>query len=181
MAGLEALGLSDRLADVEIIVHRQATEFELDLLLVLGFEKIHATAQRIAGHCLRMTPQEFPLRSCAGRYVRRRAIEIGLLSDRDVAGDPIFIKRKRRTATNLDDVTRVARSIGYEDVFLETLPMKEQIRRVATAERIFAFHGAALGHLYFRDPARRGCVVEAFSSGFATNWARANATMMGDA
>jgi hypothetical protein len=180
VAGLQALGLSERLEDVEIIVHPGSEPFEIEMLRTLGLEKVHATGESIVGQCLRMNPRKFPLRSYAGQYVRDRAIAAGVLTGLDPVSDPLFIKRKRRTATNLDEVTRIARKFGYEDVFLEDLPMRDQIRRVATASRIFAFHGAGLGHLYFRDSRRRGCVVEAFSSGFATNWARANAIMMGD-
>lgn len=180
LMGLEALELRDRTADVHFIVHPQCLEFEVNLLRTFGFENIHRTEDPVAGTCLIMNPSKCPLRSVVSPYLRQRAIDVGILSPRTATSDPIFIKRRRRTAINLDEVTAIANRFGYEDVYLETLPMRQQIQRVATASRVFALHGAALGFLYLRDPEHHGCVVEAFSSGFANNWARANAVFLGD-
>lgn len=180
LVGIRALGLANREGDLHFIVSPSTKDFEVDLFRAMGFEKVHITDGSVEGSCLSMDPWKFRLRAVVAPYLRRRAIEVGVLRDRMPESPPLFIKRTRRTATNMEEVVRIASEFEYEDVFLESLPMTMQIQRVATARHVFAFHGAALSFLYFRDPSQHGCVVEAFSCGFATNWARANAHAVGD-
>ena len=180
LAGLEALEIADRCDDVVFIVHEDTPTYAIRLYEVLGFRAI-ATSRPVSGHRIGMTPAKFVLRSIAARYLRPRAVSLGILDSTGAGGEALFLSRRgSRTLTNLNEVEAILNGAGYRTVYLEDHSAEQQINLVANAPSIFGLHGAALGYVMFRDAEVHGAVVECFSSGYATNWARANCTAVGD-
>jgi hypothetical protein len=172
---LRAFGMEDRWRDLVFVVREGTADYSIRLFETLGFRTLK-TSGDVTGALIRMAPVKFPLRSIASEVLRPHALRIGLLTENAPAGEAVFLARRgRRTLTNMDEVEPMINRAGYRTVHLEDLPAEEQIRTVATARAVWGLHGAGMGFIMFRDPARPGVVVECFSSGFATNWARANA------
>jgi len=179
LSGLEALGMGDRAADVDILVHEATPAYALALYATLGFATV-PTGAAASGAVLAMTPPKFPRRALAAGVLRKRALALGLLRDGEAPRDPVFLsRRKRRTLFNVTEIERMLASAGYRTVYVEDLPTEEQIRTVALSRRIVGLHGAALGFLMLREPGTAGIVAEAFSDGYASNWARANCAAVG--
>jgi capsular polysaccharide biosynthesis protein len=173
LMALSHLGLSDRTDDLCILVHADTPDYALDLFRAFGVRPI-ATNDTVRGYRIEMSPQELPLRSMACRYLRQRIVQLGLLSDDDPAGELLFVARRgRRSLENHEEIEKLLCARGYRTFFPENVPVDEQIRTIAGAKRIFGLHGAAIGYLMLKDPSSDGVLVEAFSDGYANNWARA--------
>jgi glycosyl transferase family 61 len=174
LAGLEVMGMSDRWRDLVFVVSEETPGYAAKLFEAMGFEVLASSDMGVSGTRLTMEPKKFPLRAVASKYLRRHAIEVGLLSDDDPVGEDLFLSRRaRRTVTNMGEIEPRVKAAGYRTVYAEDYSAREQIQMIARAGRVFALHGAAMGFLMFRDPARHGAVVECFPCGYATGWAKA--------
>lgn len=180
LAGLAALGIEDRVDDVVFVVSADTPDYAQALFRAFGFE-VHASDANVSGALLKMTPFKFRFRPYGVPFLRKRALQLGLVSDPNPKSGRLYIARVgRRTATNEADVSKVLEQRGFERVLAEDLTIEEQIRRIAGAEIIFAMHGAAMGFMQLRDPAQAGVVIETCSVGYTSNWARAIASRAGD-
>lgn len=181
LTGLDALGIPERWRDLVFIVRWDTPNYSIRLFEALGFRVIRSSADRLFGLALSMRPQKFPLRAIAAHVLRRHAMLLGLFSDSDEQQEPVFVCRKhRRTLTNLNEIEPIVNRAGFRTVYPETQPAETQITTIALASSLIGLHGAAMGYLMFRRPEHKGTVVECFSSGFATNWARANCSITGN-
>jgi hypothetical protein len=144
------------------------------LYALLGFKTL-ATNRPVEGALLGMSPREFPRRSMGAPLLRAQAVRVGLLAEREPLSEPIFAARRgRRSISNFETIESVLRAAGFRTVFAEDLAVAEQVRTIANAAAVFGLHGAALGYLMLHDPKEAAVAVEAFSCGYANNWARAN-------
>lgn len=179
LGALEAMGMSDRWRDVVFIVREGCADHAVALREVLGFRTIE-TERVVSGNLVRMTPGKFPLRSIAGPVLRRHAEGIGLVSSTDRGGDRIFLARRgRRSLINMHEIEPLLDRAGMRTVYAEDLSAEDQIRTIANAGAVFALHGAAMAYLMFRNPESAASVAEAFSCGYASNWARAICSQTG--
>ena len=166
--------------DVVFVVSADTPDYAQALFRAFGFE-VHASDANVSGALLKMTPFKFRFRPYGVPFLRKRALQLGLVSDPNPKSGRLYIARVgRRTATNEADVSKVLEQRGFERVLAEDLTIEEQIRRIAGAEIIFAMHGAAMGFMQLRDPAQAGVVIETCSVGYTSNWARAIASRAGD-
>ena len=90
-------------------------------------------------------------------FLRERFLGNCLENETPSAKTPtrIYISRrqaKRRKIVNESELREVLRSRGFQTVYLEQLPLVEQIRLFAGAEAIVAAHGAGLTNLLFARP-----------------------------
>jgi hypothetical protein len=176
---LRALGIEERWRDLLFVLSPETPEYAVALFRALGFRTLCSWGE-VSGQLLRMHPQKFPLRSVAAEVLRTHAARLGIVDEGEPVDDGVFLSRRgRRTLTNMEQVEPLVNAAGCRTVFLEDLPAAEQIRTVASARLVFGLHGAGMGFILFRNPTHAGVVIECFSSGFATNWARANATATG--
>lgn len=100
-------------------------------------------------------------------YLRRT-----LLDRQKTTGPPrkLFLSRARATRRRLLNEEAIWASVlapaGFTRVFLDELPLHQQIEHVSSAAAIVAPHGAALTHMVFAQP---GCsIVELLSEGYPT-------------
>ncbi len=181
LTALQALGLEDRWRDLVFVVPAGTPSYSIRLFEVMGFRVITNSSEAISGWQVRMEPKKFPLRAIGSVVLRKHAVDVGILSDSDPDGDPVFLSRRaRRTLTNMDEIEPIVNKAGYRTVFAEDIPVEEQIQIIARSKGIFALHGAAMGYIMFRDSKRHGVVIECFPCGYATGWARAICSQTGD-
>jgi len=181
LRGLEAFDMLERREDLLLLVRRETPDYAIRLFNSLGFNSIVSTDEEFFGWRLKMAPEKFPFRPLAAPILRRHAVCIGLLSDRDIESDPVFLSRRgSRKLINSLEIDPIFNRGGYRTMYPEDLSPEEQIRQIANARSIVGLHGAGFGHLYFRDTALRGTVVEIFPSGYPTNWVRANCSLTND-
>lgn len=79
----------------------------------------------------------------------------------------IYVSRQKalqRRIVNEAEVSSYLRSLGFEEVFLEDLPFLQQVSLFASADVVFAPHGAGLAHLVLCSP--RTKVIELFSKNY---------------
>ena len=79
----------------------------------------------------------------------------------------IYVSRQKalqRRIINEVEVSKCLNNLGFEEVFLEDLPFLEQISLFASADVVFAPHGAGLSHLVFCSPSTK--VIELFSKNY---------------
>lgn len=182
LASLEILGIRERMNDLVFVVLPGLPAYSRKLLSILGFNKLIETRSPVNGICINLNPKYFKSCANAAPFIRQHAQKMGLVDTCGKSGDSVFIKRRhRRTAINLQEVEKTAHRRGFKPVFLEDLPIDQQISIVAEAKSVMAFHGAGMSYMYFRDPFIRGAVIELFSCGFSTSWARTNAFAVNDA
>ena len=85
--------------------------------------------------------------------------------DFTIGGD-LFISRAKATCRRIineeADLLPLLGEYGFRRIFLEDLPLDQQIAAFASAERIIAPHGAGLAHLAFASQGAR--VLEIFSN-----------------
>ncbi len=172
---LRAFGMNDHWRDLVFVIREDTAEHSSRLFAALGL-RTHKASGKVTGTLIRMSPPKFPLRSIASTVLREHACRIGILSDGDASCEPVFVSRQgRRTLSNISEVEPLINLAGYRTVYMENLQPEDQIRTVANAHKVWGLHGAGMAFIMFRNPSRNGVVIECFSSGFATNWARANA------
>ena len=182
LAALDALEATARQHDVIVVVPPGLPQHSHRLLAVLGFRRTIETRGAVAGTILHLQPTEFDCLGSTAAYLRKHAVQLGLVSGSGKAGTPVFVKRrKRRTVINMREIEAVAVKAGFMPIFLEDVPTEQQLAIVGEAQAVMACHGAGMSYMYFRDPSARGAAVELFSCGFATSWARTNAWVVNDA
>ena len=82
------------------------------------------------------------------------------------ASPRLYISRRKvagRRIRNEAEVESLLAKNSYQEVFLEDLPLQDQIGLVANCECLVAPHGAGLSHLVW-NPSRRKAVMEIFPS-----------------
>ncbi|MCO6045355.1 glycosyltransferase family 61 protein [Aeoliella sp. ICT_H6.2] len=175
LIALEALQDVISTRDLVFIVNQGTPQYALDLFRTMQCEAISSDAP-VEGNLLSSNPRKLLLRAVAGRWLHRRAVELGIVSDSRVTGDRVFLARRgRRSLTNHEKISQLLQEHDFRTVLLEELSIPEQIQCVVGAETIFGMHGAALGYLLLRgeEISDKGLLLESFPCGYATNWCRA--------
>jgi hypothetical protein len=174
LQALKALGVDRQWRDLIFILKETTADHSVCLIESLGF-RTRKVSGPVSGTLLRMEPRKLPLRAKAAEFLRAHALEIGVLSDHDTAESPVFLARRgRRTLVNMHEIEPILNKAGYCTTYLEELSPEKQIQTVANAQMVWGLHGAGMGYIMFRNPSSGGVIIECFSSGFATNWARTN-------
>ncbi len=181
LTGLDTMGVGDRWNDLVFVVHDDTPDYARQLYEALGFQVFKSSEQSISGTRINMKPLKFPLRAIASGVLRTQAIRAGILTDDDQALPPVFLSRRsRRTLTNMDQIEPLLKADGYQTVYAEDLSIEQQIQTIANASKVWGLHGAAMGYLMLSDPAKHCVVTECFPGGYATNWARAICSVVGN-
>jgi hypothetical protein len=182
LAGLEALGMTSRVDDLVFLTKAGIPDYCRSLFNAFGFQVVSNTAWKPARPSLRMAPKKFTRRWHACSYVRKRAIERGLVGVKQSGTRRICLARRhRRTITNFaSDILPVLSNSGFDIIYAEDHSIPDQIATIVGAESIVGMHGAAMGFMMLRDPQRHGVVAETFPCGYPTNWARAICHAAGD-
>jgi len=182
LMGLRTLGMSDRYRDMVFVVLRETPAYALDLFRLMGFGTIAVDNETIVGTRMSTSPRELPYRAAVCEYLWDHAVRIGLLADRDPDSDPVFLcRRGARKLNNLSEIEPLLNRRGFRTLYAEDLSMEDQVTTLARARTIFGLHGAGMGLLMFRNPEKRGLVIEAFPCGYPTNWVRAICASTNDA
>lgn len=95
----------------------------------------------------------------------------------------IFVPRRRtRCIVNQDEIDAIAREYGFEKIYLEDLPLTEQLGIMCYAREIMAIHGAGLGYLCMRSPVTGSpdlLLTELFSPGLVVDVYRKHIAVLG--
>lgn len=163
-----------------VVVRSTARPFAIEALRELGLEVV-ATDADLFGTTVRVEQQ--------GRYPALRCLDQLLppdLAERIQAGpktpEKIYLARRgNRSIINAEEIDPIIESFGYQKIYLEELPVLEQIRHVALATQILAVHGAALGPLACRTilPPKSLKLIEIFSPGYIVSLYREMASLVG--
>lgn len=66
--------------------------------------------------------------------------------------DKVFVPRRgSRRLVNEAEIRAVAERHGYTTIYMEDLPLREQVATMRSAKSVIAVHGAALGHFAWRS------------------------------
>ncbi|HXG80435.1 MAG TPA: glycosyltransferase family 61 protein [Sphingomicrobium sp.] len=163
-----------------VVVRSTARDFAVEALRTLNLDVIRSDAD-LHGMTVRIEEQ--------GRYLPLRLLGDLLpagLAQKIQAGPPtppkIYLARRgTRSIVNAEEIDPIIERFGYRKIYLEDLPILEQIRTVALASEIVAVHGAALGPLAWRTilPPSRLKLVEIFSPGYIVSLYREIAALLG--
>ena len=89
-------------------------------------------------------------------------------------------RRNTRNIRNGDELASELSILGFERIFMEDLPVKDQLKLVYKVDFIIAIHGAALAPLAYKTNATHNTkVVEIFPIGHVTNNFRCIAAKIG--
>jgi hypothetical protein len=150
-----------------VLVRSTAKPFAIQVLETLSLQVVRSDAD-LEGTFVTVEER--------GRYPALRCLPDLMpptLKDMIAAGPPtpnkVYLARKgTRSIENTDEIDPIIEGFGYKKIYLEELPVLEQIRHVSLATDIVAVHGAALGPLVCRTilPPSSLRVVEIFSPGY---------------
>ena len=139
------LGLAP--ADILVVLEGDAPPIARDLLALLGFETVQ-THRAVRGRLVALQQ----LRDVPYHLLPyAAALPLALPA---VSVPKVFIPRRgSRRLLNEAEIRQVAEAHGYRTIYMEDLPLLEQISIMRSAGSVLAVHGAALGHLAMRNTA----------------------------
>jgi hypothetical protein len=160
---------------VHVIVPKRASPLAVRFLEAAGVPTIQ-TDGVVRGHLVAIT-QDLNL-ALLPHLVRQPAVTSPPAHDR------LFVSRRGvRTILNDDAVTRFLAQQGFERVYTEDFPIRDQWTMLGNAREVVGIHGAGLASLAFSihrasDSEPRFRLVELFSPGFSHNCFRIYAAVL---
>jgi len=173
LMALSQLRIEERYKDVTFIMQTNTPRYIQELLTLLGFKYYLSTYGSFTGNILKLS-ETTDLKAAVSNFLNQH-INTLKITEAKPGNYPekLFIcRRGARSLINEAEITELLSDYGYKKIFAEDLSVSEQLNHIYHAKSLFFIHGAAMSFAMYRSTSQKGVMIEAFSSGFSTNWGR---------